>query len=315
MSSNEQEEKLKALSESLANPGIDALYRASQRQKLGLTKKQVADYVATRSEKQVFESRQPAKGKIAAETLDARWQVDIAIWFEDTGTKKTSEKYPVYFVVAVNIGDRFIYAARTWKKEPGDIILALETILSKAPKKPKVVSSDQEFAANKIQRFFEAEGIVQRFKEPGVDFNSLGLIDRSIQLIKQRLAEGDEAGSDAPWSTRVDSVVKSLNATPKPEVLHNNAPEEIRENPEARFLLQQDNAEKLQQNESLTKKRLQALDKAGGRFRIPTTTRSAFKRGFQPSFEGRVRLSEGVVAGRIKSGGQTYSLKSVRPAR
>ena len=221
----------------------------------------------------------------------------------------------MYWVIAVNVFDRFIYAARTWRKEPGDIILALETILNKAPTRPKVVSSDQEFSANKIKQFFNAEGIVQRFKEPGVDFNSLGLVDRSIQLIKQRLAEGDEAGKNSPWSSRIDDVVRALNSTPKPEVLHNNAPEEIRENPEARFLLQQDNAQKLQFNENLTKKRLQALEKAGGRFRIPTTTRSAFKRGFQPSFEGRVRLSEGVVAGRIQSGGQTYSLKSVRVAR
>ena len=138
------------------------------------------------------------------------------------------------------------------------------------------------------------------------------MVDRAIQLIKGRLAEQQEAGDNSPWSSRVDSVVANLNKTPKPEVLHGAAPNEIRTNSEARFLLQQDNAEKLQHNEALNKKRVTALEKAGGRFRAPLVTRSSFKRGFTPSFGSMVLQSEGVVAGRVSAGGKSYALKSIK---
>ena len=142
------------------------------------------------------------------------------------------------------------------------------------------------------------------------------MVDRAIQLIKARLAEQQEAGDTSPWSSRIDSVVAALNKTPKPEVLHGAAPEEIRdENPEARFMLQQDNAEKLQHNEKLTQKRVAALEKSGGRFRAPLITRSSFKRGFTPSFGSMVLQSEGVVAGRVSARGKSYNIKSSRPIK
>ena len=109
------------------------------------------------------------------------------IWYE-AQSKDRAEKKPVYYVVCVNIFDRFIYVARTFRKEPEDILLAIETCLRAARSKPKVVSSDNEFTANKIKEFFQGEGIQQRFKEVG-DKNSLGVVDRAIQLIKGKLTE------------------------------------------------------------------------------------------------------------------------------
>ena len=88
-------EELKTLSEGLTNPGVDGLYRASQRQKLGFTKKQVAEFVATKAEKQVFQKGVvPSQGRIASESIDARWQIDILIFYE-AQSKDKAEKKPV----------------------------------------------------------------------------------------------------------------------------------------------------------------------------------------------------------------------------
>ena len=45
---------LQALSESLGNPGVDALFTAAKRKKLDVTKNQVKEFVSQKSEKQAL---------------------------------------------------------------------------------------------------------------------------------------------------------------------------------------------------------------------------------------------------------------------
>lgn len=320
----ERQQELKDLSERLSGPGVDALYKAAKRIGFQITKRQVGQYVRSKPAKQEFSQQQPSQGKTAAGSLDERWQCDVMIWYEGPKVKrrltgktesKVAKRHMVYYLVCVNVFDRFLYVAPVPSREPESIILALRSCLDRAPKKPMSISSDMEFASNKVKAFFRNQGIEQRFKQPGEGANSIAVVDRAIGLIKRRLAEKAKE-SDETWSNMVDEVVKNLNETPKPEVLHGAAPEEVRDhNPEARFLLQQDNAQKLKHNHELNQKRTRALEAADGRFRAPTVTRSAFKRTFDPSFQSRVLRSDGIRAGRVSVANSTksYSLKSIRP--
>ena len=126
--------QLRQLSNELGNPGAQPLWLAVQRQGIKLLKKDAEAFVKRKGEKQVFAAVQPSKGKTVGESLDARWQIDLAF-----GVK--AEGYTAY-LVAVNVFDRFTYAVALESKEPAQVAAALKKLIKDAPKKPKLISSD-----------------------------------------------------------------------------------------------------------------------------------------------------------------------------
>ena len=161
-----------------------------------------------------------------------------------------------------------------------------------------------------MEGFTRGNGIELTFKDAD-DRNAVAVVDRAIGLIKKKAAE-----MDGDWNETVPKAVRFLNKTPKPEVLHGSSPNEVKDNPEVHFMLQQDNAKKLQGNEELHTKRVDALNAAGGRFKVPTTFKGPTKRVFEPSFKTGVLMSEGMPSvGRVRAGGKTYNLKRIRPVR
>ena len=117
------------------------------------------------------------------------------------------------------------------------------------------------------------------------------------------------------WSELVEAAVGALNSQPKEKVLHGSAPEEVRGDPDTRFMLLQDNAKKLQRNTELTKKRVEAIERTG-KFRPPDDFQqiSLRKRIDDPTFQKVALRSDGIVAGRVSSGGKSWPVKLVRPA-
>ena len=67
---------LRALSENLGNPGIEALLTAAKRRNLAASRKQVQDFVRLKSETQVLGAPQKAAGKTISEDNN-RWQMDL----------------------------------------------------------------------------------------------------------------------------------------------------------------------------------------------------------------------------------------------
>ena len=152
--------------------------------------------------------------------------------------------------------------------------------------------------------------IEMTFKDPD-DRNAVAVVDRAIGLIKRKAAE-----LDGDWNITVPKAVAILNKTPKPEVLHGASPNEVKDNPEAHFMLQQDNAEKMAGNNELHKRRVEALNATGGWFKAPEGFKGPKRRVFEPSFGTGLLMSEGSPSvGRIRAGGETYNLKRIRPVR
>ncbi len=103
-------EQLRQLSTELGNPGVQALWLAARRNGINLMKRDVEAFVKQKGEKQVLSAIQPSKGKTVSESLDARWQMDLAFGV-------AAEGYTAY-LVAVNVLDRFTYAIPMTSKEP-----------------------------------------------------------------------------------------------------------------------------------------------------------------------------------------------------
>ena len=68
-------------------------------------------------------------------------------------------------MVVINTFDRVVYTRALKTKEPSEVKVKLSLIIDEAPKKPKVISSDNgnEFLGE-VSMYLEGRGIVQRSK-------------------------------------------------------------------------------------------------------------------------------------------------------
>ena len=296
-------EQLRQLSTEFGNPGVQPLWLAARRNGIKLMKRDVEAFVKQKGEKQVLSAIQPSKGKTVGESLDARWQMDLAFGVAADG-------YTAY-LVAVNVFDRFTYALPLTSKEPTQVAEALGKLLKGANKKPKLISSDNgnEFLGP-VSKLLVKKKIAQAFKSVG-DVNALGVIDRAIQTLKRKLAE--LAGSTGrSWPSLLQQAVGAINSTPKSGVLHGTAPNAVRTDPDVRFMLLQDQARALQHNKKLTAKRQDNLEDAGGfRAPLPDST-SKFKRGFQATY-GDVKQVASVRGSTVTdTEGKSHNLKQLK---
>jgi len=276
-------QKARKLSAELGSPGVQALWTAVQKAGLQVTREQVKDLVASQGQKQIFGKLQPAEGKTASRGDD--WQMDLADLKNSPGTKtkKAQDRVYKFFLVVVNVFDRFVYTRALKTKEPWEVKTKLSQIISEAPAKPKVISSDNgnEFLGE-VSAYLQGRGIAQRFKAVG-DMNALGVVDRAIQSIKQIIARMMVTSDGESWVDVLPRATKAYNETPKGP-LHGSAPSEVRGNPQVTFMLLQDNAQKAAHNERLKDKRVAALQDAGAfRAPLPEAT-SKFRRSFQPTY-------------------------------
>ena len=296
-------EQLRHLSTELGNPGVQALWLAARRNGINLMKRDVEAFVKQKGEEQVLSAIQPSKGKTVSESLDARWQMDLAFGV-------AAEGYTAY-LVAVNVFDRFTYALPLTSKEPTQVAEALGKLLKGAYKKPKLISSDNgnEFLGP-VSKLLVKKKLAQVFKAVG-DVSAIGVVDRAIQTLKRKLAE--LAGrTGRSWPSLLQQAVGAINDTPKPGVLHGDAPSEVRDDDEVRFMLLQDQARALQHNKKLTARRQDNLEDAGGfRAPLPDST-SKFKRGFQATY-GDVKQVANVRGSTVTdTEGKSHNLKQLK---
>jgi len=305
--------ELRRLSESLGNPGAAALYTAARRAKLNVTKKQVSEFARDKPEKQQFGAPQRATGKTISED-DNRMQMDlIEVPNQPAGDWR-------YFLAVINVFDRFLYVRPLKTKEPAVVSKALVSILNSAQeqgrKLPDIMSSDNglEFNNAEVKKVLSKKGIVQKFKDVG-DLNALGLLDRTIGLLKRRLAENHTATNSkrGSWAINLQAAVNALNKTPKPEVLHGAAPVDVRDDPEVRFLLLQEQARNLKKNDAQNAAK-EAQLKTTGTFRPPVAV-TKFKRNFQATYSDPQEVHK-IKAGRVHTKtGESYPLKQIRIVR
>ena len=98
-------DELHSISTDLGHPGVEPLWIAVKKRKLAVSKRQVAEYARHKSEKQVLGAPQRAAGKNISED-DNRWMMDL-VDVSSPGIPAGSWKF---FLVAVSVFDRFLYA-------------------------------------------------------------------------------------------------------------------------------------------------------------------------------------------------------------
>jgi transposase InsO family protein len=299
---------LRQLSNELGHPGVAGLWLAAQRKGLAVSKKQVEAFVRQKGEKQIFQAVQPARGKSVAESLDARWQMDLIVYVNQpvAAAGKTFR----YVLFCVNVFDRYVYGEALQTKEPKEVKVALEKILGYARKKPKIISSDQgqEFQKDVVE-FLANKGIAHKLKDVG-DVNGLAVLDKNMQSLKQKIAQLVTGGGT--WLAALPRAVAAQNNTPKTGVLHGATPKEVRDDDTVHMMLLQDNAAKMKHNMAQTGKKTAALEDTGS-FRAPLPESTGkFKRSFHATY-GESKQVASVRGGTVTdTQGTKYPLKSIK---
>ncbi len=94
-----------------------------------------------------------------------------------------------------------------------------------------------------VAALLRQKNVVHKFKDAG--------------LLKRKLAEM-HATTKKSWAINLQAAVAALNSTPKPAVLHGDAPSEVKDNPKVTFMLMQDQARDLQHNKKITETKAKA---------------------------------------------------------
>ena len=212
----------------------------------------------------------------------------------------------------VNVFDRKLYSEALTSKSPVEVLKALKKIVKRAPALPYTISSDNglEFTDAQVTNYIDSLGVKRRYKDVD-DINAIAVVDRSMGLLKKKLAN-IEAFNSSNWQSSLQRATKALNDEPKEQVLHGASPNEVRDDKNVQFMLLQDNAKKMQHNQTVTDQREKALKQTMA-FRAPISINRKFKRGFRAAY-GPVEKVESVNKNIVKGkDGNTYSLKQIKP--
>ena len=307
--------RLKDLHEKVGDVDVDKLLRAAKKDGLKVTRDLVKDYLSTDAPAQIFRKLPESKGKTGAEAQGFRLQADLI----DYKTRKATwngTKYSVVLVI-MDVASRRVWALPAKTKAPqhiGPVLYRMIRTIKNAPGMEQglgVITTDQgaEFSGASAN-VLENEGITHRIKDPQ-DPNAISTLDRAIQTIKRRLAQS-LAGKSGPWPSRVAQVVLQYNNTFHPAIRDEPGDFNDKSHAVKRFLVEQDNAEKLQHNQQLLEKRTERL-KAEGGYRVPVGGVSKFRRSFHQSYSGDVKEVDKVQGSVVqdKQSGEKHDIKRV----
>ena len=154
-------------------------------------------------------------------------------------------------------------------------------------------------------------GIAHRLK---VGKNDLATLDRKIGMLQEALFKDAADKGTRDWASRVAKVVAGINQTPT-EPLMGSAPDDVEDDSGIlEFALRRQGAADLQQNEKISKQRIDKVTDAGA-FRVEIPAPDNFARGFKPRFADKIHQDQEINRTSIvgTDGPKTYPLKYVQP--
>lgn len=196
---------MQRLSEELILPGAQRLFNEARKRKLEVTRQQEQRLVARQSERQVFRPAQDSNGKSASEHDPARYHADLG---DMTATPHGGYKF---FLLLINVFSRQAYVRILRSKSPGAIAEALRDVL--LPLGVSVLPTDdgKEFQ-QQLDKLMDEQNIAHKAHVGRAHKNSLAVLDRAMQNIKQALSKQMARQKSDDWPSMLHQVVLIYNA-------------------------------------------------------------------------------------------------------
>jgi hypothetical protein len=307
-------EELQALSAELGYPSADKLWLAARRRKLPVTKAEVTAFTKRQSPRQVFAARPQYDGKVVASRANERWAADLIDYTATPSKAAVEEKKPYQCILIVqDIYSRKQYSVALREKTQATVTQAFEHNVREAHAKPSELDTDQgpEFEGP-FEEYLADEHIAHTTADLR-NFNARGTLDAAIRSFKQQLTRIQVAEKTRDWASLVQRATKAYNNTSHSGIM-NAAPNEVSEDEDLQFLLEEKAAQGLQHNQNLALDRGAQLERRGAfREELPRQGRG-FERNFRPRFSGEVHNVSKVLGTTVFSDGKAYPTRHVLPA-
>ena len=311
-------EALQALSAELGYPSADKLWKAAIRRKLSVTKPDVREFVKSQSARQVFAARPKYDGKVVASRINERWAADL-IDYTATPSKaggksdaSDKEKPYKYILIAQDIYSRKIYGVALREKTQATVTQAFEHLVREVHAKPRELDTDQgpEFEGP-FEKYLADEQIAHNTADLR-NFNARGSLDAAIRSFKQQLSRIQTEEKTRDWASLVQRATKAYNNLPHSGIM-DAEPNEVAEDEDLQFLLEERAAQGLQHNQKLALARGAQLERQGAfRDELPRQGRG-FERNFRPRYSGEVHTVSKVAGTTVFSDGKAYPTRHVLP--
>lgn len=149
----------------------------------------------------------PYNSITAKEPLDI---VNMDLMIMDKIKNKKGNKNYAYGLVIIDIYSRYLWVIPIKKKTGTDVLEGFK----KAGIKPRQITSDSgsEFLNSTFQQYLKKIGTEHRTVKIG-DHNSLGIVDRVIRTIREKLRVLWEINNNFDWVSHIDKIVSQYNQT------------------------------------------------------------------------------------------------------
>lgn len=265
--------------------GERALHQLAKQAGLKIKVKDVKEFMINRKVRQQYHSTRSAKGKgrIIAFAPHSNIQMDIV----DMGTKYTTRNNGKrFFMCYIDVFTRKAYVDIIPNKTVESVYNSIKSLFENEFIPHSIVSdNDSSFISKRVQKLMEDNSVIH-FPNAVGDHNVLGVIDRFIRTLKEKLTVAMKERNTTKWIELLDDVVKGYNNTPHSALKTgggNISPNDVIKHKDEIEAL---NHEKANENDKVTSRRLRQFN-VGDKFRI-LIRREKFKRVVEPNYSESV---------------------------
>ena len=281
---------------------VSQLRFAALREGVGVSLKDVEQFINKKYEKQLFRKPNLSEGKTASRGPGEEYQIDLIFLSEFDS--------PKVVLVVMDTFNRRVSLEPASNKKPTTVAAAFRRVLERMPA-PKAIASDSgaEFGGP-FDAMLTNLNIVHKVRR---GINSLGMLDKNIQSLKRQIGQRLSRKKDLKFEAVIPLVEQAFNASRHSALgmTPNDVMKDDKQGRIERFHLMKENAEAFEHNHEVAKKKMETV-KEEGAFRVQN--RATFQRGFKPRF-GEVKQVASVERSQVKdASGKIYNINEVTAA-
>lgn len=191
-------------------PSTDKLFKLVIKDNPTITKKEVAEFLASLISSQLLNDQKKTKdasGHIVAFCENEVWQMDIYVLAK---YYKSNKQFQFMFAI-VDVFTRKAYIRKQYFKDGEACADSLESIIKEAGV-PRLIMSDNDsaFTSTIFQKILNENEIILDMNVVG-DHNALGIIDNFARRIKSITSKLFINNDDLNWISHIDKILKIYN--------------------------------------------------------------------------------------------------------
>ena len=247
------------LYEELNFPSATVFHKALRRRGIPARLKDIEEFVASRSERQVIAPGPKFTGNIVSFDVNHRWAADL-IAFTSRPAKSNDGTY-THVLIVQDLFSRFLWVRPL--QSTSDATTAFENIMitfhPDAGPYPQRLDTDggPEFANKAFRDLMLRYKIEHVIKDPK-DYQALAITDRAIGIVKRMLKRRQEAKGGS-WLNNLDATIRAYNNSDHGGI--GTEPSQLTD--DHIFSLKKEAAEDLVENTKIIQKRQEKLESAG----------------------------------------------------